>query len=84
MKLVMCAVRDSATEMFGRPFFVQNARVAIRSFQDEVRRQDQGNDLNKHPDDFTLYQLGTFDDSDGSYTPAIEQLCRAKDVEPQA
>lgn len=80
MKLVMIAVRDSATECFGRPFFVATRAQGVRSFTDEVRRVDNGNDLNKHPDDFTLYSLGIFDDSSGMFEPEIVQLVRAKDV----
>lgn len=81
MMLHVCAVFDSASQLFGRPFFVQSKGVAIRSFRDEVMRVDAGNDLNKHPDDFTLYYLGFFDDSMGSFdTGTPEVLMRAKDV----
>lgn len=84
MNLVMVAVRDSATEMFGRPFFVQNSRVAVRSFTDEVNRTDVQNELNKHAEDFTLFELGTFNDSNGEFSPNIVQLVRAKDVIKEA
>lgn len=80
MILVMCAVRDSATEMYGRPFFVQSRNVALRSFTDEVRRKDQNNDLNKHPDDFALYSLGMFDDNSGEFRQDISLIARAKDL----
>lgn len=81
MKLVMCAVRDAATEMFGRPFFVQSRAVAVRSFRDEVRRGDAQNDLHNHPEDFTLFELGSFDDSTGVFEPNLGSILRATDVD---
>lgn len=82
MILKMCAVYDSATQMFGRPFFMVAHGQAIRSFRDEVMRNEANNDLNKHPADFTLYALGDFDDSTGLFTAEVApaQLIRGVDV----
>ena len=52
MKQVICAVRDSAADVFGRPYFVPTAGVAIRSFTDEVNRGADDNQFYKHPKDF--------------------------------
>jgi len=56
--------------------------VAIRSFTDEVNREDKDNQLFNHPDDFDLYELGVFDDSLGRYelreNPTV--IVRGKDV----
>jgi hypothetical protein len=41
--------------------------VAIRSFQDEVNRNAEDNQMYAHPDDFDLYELGIFDDFDGKF-----------------
>lgn len=68
MKLIMCAMKDRAADAFARPMFVPSVGVAIRSFSDEVNRDDKDNQLFHHPDDFDLYDLGTYDDSDGSFT----------------
>lgn len=65
MDLYICAIRDSAVEAYLRPIFVNATGQASRSFSDEVNRVAQDNDLNKHPDDFELYLLGTYDDSTG-------------------
>lgn len=62
---VVVAVKDRAADAFGRPFFVQTQGVAIRSFMDEVNRQAEDNQLYQHPDDFDLFELGTYDDSTG-------------------
>ena len=67
MKLVLCSVKDRAADAFGRPMFVPSIGVAIRSFSDEVNRNDPENQLNNHPDDFDLYELGEFDDNTGLF-----------------
>lgn len=64
----ICAVRDRAADAYGRPIFVASAAVGIRSFQDEVNRASSDNQLNQHPDDFDLYELGHFDDNSGIFT----------------
>jgi hypothetical protein len=66
MKLIICSVRDRATEVFSRPFYVATAAQAIRTFTDEVNRSADDNQFNKHPNDFDLYELGLFNDETGS------------------
>jgi len=68
MKLVICSVRDSAADAFGRPYFVPSVGVAIRSFTDEVNRENDDNPLNRHRKDFALYELGEYDDSTARFT----------------
>ena len=46
--------------------FVASEGVAIRQFQDEVNRESDDNQLYRHPDDFQLFYLGTFDDNTGA------------------
>ncbi|WNK14640.1 MAG: nonstructural protein [Microvirus sp.] len=79
--LTVCAVYDSAIHAFGRPIYVPASGAAIRSFQDEVNRDDKDNQLHKHPDDFELYQLAIFDDETGAYTNDKKALVRAKDLQ---
>ena len=62
---VVVSVKDLAAQAFGRPVFVPTAGVAVRSFRDEVNRDAADNDIYRHPSDYELYQLGTFDDSTG-------------------
>ena len=62
---VVVSVKDLAAQAFGRPVFVPTAGVAIRSFRDEVNREASDNDIFRHPADYELYQIGTFDDSTG-------------------
>jgi len=67
MKMLVCTIRDRAAEAYGRPFFLPATGVAIRSFQDEVNRKAEDNQVYQHPDDFDLYELGSFDDFSGKF-----------------
>lgn len=67
MKLIMCAVRDRAADAYARPMFVPSVGLAIRSFSDEVNRNAEDNQMNKHADDFDLYELGTYDDETAKF-----------------
>lgn len=70
--LVIVSVRDRAVNGFASPFFVPSEGVALRSFTDEVNRPDSA--LAKHPEDYDLYVLGTFDDSDGSFAVNVPRM----------
>lgn len=81
MKLSICAVHDSAAGAYARPFFVPTSALAHRSFSDEVNRKAPDNPMHAHASDFTLYELGSFDDNTGQFTietPVV--IARAKDL----
>lgn len=66
MKQKIYSVYDSKMEAYMQPFF-QNARgQAIRSFSDAVN--DPKAPFYKHPGDFTLFEIGEYDDQDASVT----------------
>ena len=67
MKMVICSIRDSAADAYGRPFFLPSVGVAIRSFTDEVNRPSEDNQIYQHPEDFDLFELGEFDDTTGRF-----------------
>lgn len=46
------------------PFFSAQDGEAVRSFTDLV--QDPSTTVGRHPDDYVLYRVGSFDDSNGS------------------
>lgn len=73
------AVRDSALDAFNNPFCVPSRGVATRGFADEVRNTQSP--MNAHPQDYTLYFLGTFDTDFGVFNSSTpEQVLRASDV----
>jgi hypothetical protein len=81
MIVIAVSIRDKVSEVFGQPFFVQNIGTAVRSFNDEINRESPDNMLNKHPDDFDLYEIGQFDDSNAELKPTLIRLiCCGSDV----
>lgn len=77
--LKICAVHDSAVDAFNAPIFVPAVGAASRSFIDEVNRRESA--FNLHPDDFTLYELGSFDQITGTFHATEPVLIvRGKDV----
>lgn len=81
MKQVVVAVFDRASQLFGRPFFVQAVGQAIRSFSDEVNRKDDARgEFARHPDDFDLWQVAVYDDGAGAFENQQQILVRGKDV----
>ena len=85
MKLNICSVKDRAADAYGRPMFVPSLGVAIRSFTDEINRNDPESQLFNHPDDFDLFDLGVFDDNNGLFTLHDQPnlLCLGKQVKIQ-
>jgi hypothetical protein len=61
------AVKDRALDAYGRPIFVHTQGQAIRSFQDEINRNAPDNEMFRHPEDYDLYFIGTFDDKTGNF-----------------
>lgn len=82
MILKIVCIRDTAADVFGMPNFVASLGGALRSFGDEVNRKEQGNQLNGHPEDFILYELGEYDDSTAVFKLLEQprQLARAVDL----
>jgi len=78
----LCAVKDRAIDAYNRPFTVPTIGAAIRSFTDEVNRKDS--EMYAHPEDYDLYELGTFCDNTGTFLPADggvpRVISRAQDV----
>lgn len=65
--LTIVSVKDRAIDSYNRPFYVPTIGAAIRSFTDEVNRKDS--EMQAHPEDYDLYDLGTFDDQTGTFLP---------------
>lgn len=81
MKYYVVAVRDRAADCYAVPNFVASIGGAIRGFADEINRSAADNMFFNHPEDFDLYQLGTYDDADGSFeVSAPHQIVVGKDL----
>lgn len=77
---VVVSIRDAATGAYSRPAFVAAEGAAFRSFRDEVNRNDPANELFRHPGDFDLFRLGTFDDVSGTFAPEPVPVLMVKGV----
>jgi len=64
MVLKAFAILDLKTSTFARPFFMHNTGEAVRAIGDSC---DKGTEslLAKHPQDFVLYEIGSYDDATG-------------------
>jgi len=65
MLMRVYTVYDSKTEAYMPPFFQPAKGAALRLFSDSVN--DVNHTFNKHPSDFTLFELGTYDDSTAQF-----------------
>lgn len=63
MNMNMYSVRDVKTDTYSFPFQAPTNSAAIRSFGDLVG--DEGNLVHRHPEDYSLYYVGAFDNVTG-------------------
>lgn len=66
MKLKIYSVYDAKLEAYMQPFFMQTRGQALRAFTDTCN--DTNTQFSKHPEDFTLFELGEYDDESGLFT----------------
>ena len=66
MKIEIYTVYDNKAEIYKHPMFVLNNAAAIRSFTDI--RNNPETDVYKHPEDYSLFHIGSWDDNDGKLT----------------
>jgi len=63
MSLMVFSVYDSKVGAYANPFYVRTRGEAVRSFSDACG--DDNMPFKKHPADYILFFLGTFDESTG-------------------
>lgn len=68
MKLCLFSVYDIKAEAFLPPWFQPNIYMAKRVFGDCVNDDDHA--FGKHPNDYSLFQVGVFDDETGQIEPS--------------
>lgn len=72
MIIKMFSIRDSKAEAFLQPFFSQNRNTAIRAFENTVNLSD--NPMNQHPEDYHLFEVGSFDQASGEVIPSTQPV----------
>lgn len=70
------SVYDSKAQTYNTPFFMKQDGQALRAFIDLAN--DNRTDVAKHPEDYSLFLLASFDDEDGVIDPIDTPKCIAK------
>ncbi len=60
------SIFDSKADAYLLPFFSRNRGVALRQFMSAV--QDESSDFHRYAGDYTLFEIGTWDDNEGLLT----------------
>jgi len=81
MKLNVYVIYDSKAKVYNRPFYLLNDDIASRTASDLVT--DKTNDLGRHPEDFIMFRLGSFDDQTAEFVlePAPVVLFRFHEIQ---
>ncbi len=79
----MFTIYDSKTAAYLPPFFQQTKAAAIRALTDTMA--DPNHTFAKHPEDYTLFYLGTYEDEKSTFdieeTP--QSLCVCIELMPE-
>lgn len=75
MILTCVSIRDAKSELFSQPLFFQATGQALRAFSDAVN--DEKSDYYRHPEDYSIWHLGNFDDTTGTLIPLSAPNCLA-------
>lgn len=78
--LAAVAVLDIKGGFFSPPMFVRSKGEAIRSFLDACA--DNNTTLSKHPTDYQLFLLGSFDDHSGMLVSQVPEMLIAGEARP--
>ena len=65
MNLKVFAIYDAKAESYLPPFHMTATGLALRAFQDMAC--DKSHQIGQHPEDYTLFELGEFDQFKGQY-----------------
>lgn len=82
MKVKVFSVYDAAVGAYMQPFFMRTKGEAIRAWMDTVANPQT--QFNKHPDHFTLFEIGEYDEESGQFQnlPAFISHGTALEVHP--
>lgn len=68
----MFAIYDSKAEAYLAPIFCPTTAVALRMFK--TAAEEEGHTFEKHAGDYTLFELGTWDEQTGHVTEHQAQI----------
>lgn len=79
--LLVCAIMDAKVGAFSPPMYFRSKGEAVRSFLDAL--SDSQTSLSKHPRDYQMFLVGTFDDQTGHLTPVTIEMLHAGEEQPK-
>lgn len=72
MIMKICSVHDGKAEAWAEPMYYRAVGEAIRAFEDAANKKDHPVGL--HPEDYALFELGSFDPVTGQIDPLVPPL----------
>lgn len=66
MTMMIYAIYDSKTEIYSQPHFLINKGTASRAWADAAN--DPQSPFSKHPADYTMFEIGHYNDITGNIT----------------
>lgn len=72
------SIYDRKPKRYSLPFFQVTIEAASREFKNLVN--DPQSSLNKNPEDYTLFQIGEFDETEGTLTSSTIAIVDASEV----
>jgi len=69
MKYIVVSVFDKAAAAYSPPQFALAPGLAVRQFEDVINGPESV--FSRHSEHFELYQLGVWDDADGSFDSSV-------------
>ena len=80
----MYSIHDSKGGFYSNPFYARQNGEAIRSFMNAVDDPSPNNLMHRHPADYSLFEIGSFDDLTGVITPIDpKHLCNGVDIQKE-
>lgn len=73
------SVFDSKSALYGFPYYSVSVPAGKRAFSDMCANPETL--INRHPGDFTLFHIGTYDDCTGQVTPFASPESLGKAIE---
>lgn len=82
MDLQCFAVHDKKAQAFITPFYLPNEMMASRTFMDCIN--DDSHQFSKHPEDYSLFLIGTFDMNSGEFVHELQIICNGTEVKSRS
>ena len=79
MKLKIYSVYDSKAQAYLQPFYMPSRGAALRAWGDAVN--DNNGQFKKHAGDYSLFELGEFNDENGTFEIDIQRTNLGNGVE---